>query len=202
MIVACPCCRARYRLDPASVGRTGRAVRCAGCGERWFVESAEESKDLPPLPAAAETTEAAEERWSPGWLVANLALLALAVVVLARNEIADQSAAMTAVYRHLGLPVELGPGVEFRKLASRQRREQGAPILVVSGEIANVSGQPRAVPPIRIGLLAADGREIDHARFDAPRPTLGPGEVAPFEVELEQPPPEAHDFSVSFAAPP
>jgi hypothetical protein len=46
--------------------------------------------------------------------------------------------------------------------------------------------------------LAADRRELDHGLFDPPEPALGPGGVARFEVELDAPPPEASDFSVSF----
>ena len=74
----------------------------------------------------------------------------------------------------------------------------GQPVLVVTGEITNISGQRRDVPPIRVALLAADRRELDHGLFDPPEPALGPGGVARFEVSLDAPPPEASDFSVSF----
>lgn len=123
----------------------------------------------------------------------------VAALLLGRHELAAHYPALAPVYLRLGLTVEMPVGVEFRRLASSQRLEGEAASLVVTGEIANVSGQPRQVPPIRIGLLDAQGREIDFALFDAPEPSLPAGGVEPFEIKLGPPPPEARDFSVSFA---
>ena len=64
-------------------------------------------------------------------------------------------------------------------------------MLVVSGEISNISGQRRDVPPIRVALLDADRRELDFGLFDPPAPALGPGGASRFEVEMGAPPPEA-----------
>jgi hypothetical protein len=126
-------------------------------------------------------------------------VLLLAVLILGRNEIAAHLPETASVYQHVGLPVEVALGIEFRKLSSQQRHEGDDRTLVVAGELANVSGQTRAVPAIRIGLIDAEGREIDHALFDAPKSSLDAGAVAGFEVTLGGPPPEARDFSVSFA---
>lgn len=36
MQVACPNCGARYLVDPAAIGPTGRTVQCSRCSHRWF----------------------------------------------------------------------------------------------------------------------------------------------------------------------
>lgn len=36
MLIVCPNCATSYMIDPASVGPTGRAVRCARCKSTWF----------------------------------------------------------------------------------------------------------------------------------------------------------------------
>jgi predicted Zn finger-like uncharacterized protein len=36
MLIVCPTCATSYMIDPASVGPSGRAVRCARCKATWF----------------------------------------------------------------------------------------------------------------------------------------------------------------------
>lgn len=202
MIITCPSCQTRYRVQPESLGRTGRTVRCSGCSEVWFAEAPHPAEEPPPLPPPVPPTVPAAEPAVPSqrlWLAAACLLLPLAALLLARHEIVALFPDAAGIYRRLGLPVEMTLGIEFRRLSSRQRRTGDAQALVVAGEIANVSGQERAVPPIRIGLIDGEGREIDFALFDPPRATLEDDAVESFEVELGTPPAEARDFSVSFA---
>ncbi|HEX9522645.1 MAG TPA: zinc-ribbon domain-containing protein [Reyranella sp.] len=50
MQVTCPQCGARYAVDPAAIGPTGRTVQCARCSHRWFetVKAAPAASLLPP----------------------------------------------------------------------------------------------------------------------------------------------------------
>ena len=43
MQVACPNCGARYLVDPAAIGPTGRTVQCSRCSHRWFEKVAPQS---------------------------------------------------------------------------------------------------------------------------------------------------------------
>jgi len=36
MLIVCPTCATSYMIDPASLGRAGRTVRCARCKTAWF----------------------------------------------------------------------------------------------------------------------------------------------------------------------
>lgn len=133
-----------------------------------------------------------------GWLVLTLAVLLAAALLIGRNEIVARFPETLPFYQHLGIPVRPPLGVEFRNLSSVQRLQEGRRQLVVSGEIANVAGRRSDVPPIRVGLLDGERREIGSARFEPPRPTLEPGAATPFEVMIDEPPQAAESFTVSF----
>lgn len=165
----------------------------------------------PPPPLAPDIASAPLPRASSrniaggtlaGWLVVALIVLVLAALVAGRNEIVAQFPATAAVYQRLGLPVRMQLALEFRQLNSEERQEDGRVKFVVSGEIHNVSGQDRQVPPIRVGLLDAARQEIEFGLFDPPQPILPPGGRVRFEAQLSDPPPEARSFTVSFAETP
>jgi Protein of unknown function (DUF3426) len=159
---------------------------------------------VPVEPSAAPVAPARVGRkgGKAGLLLAGLGVLLIVAVLAGRNEIAARLPTTIPFYQLLGLPLQLPLGMEFRELSSVQRVDAGQPVLVVTGEIANVSGQSRDVPPIRVALLDSDRRELDFGLFDPPRPALGPGDQARFEVQLGAPPPEASDFTVSFGTAP
>ena len=52
MQVACPNCGARYLVDPAAIGVTGRTVQCSRYSHRWF-----KTLDVPPPPQASPPRE-------------------------------------------------------------------------------------------------------------------------------------------------
>jgi predicted Zn finger-like uncharacterized protein len=209
MIITCPNCQTRYQIAPESLGESGRTVRCSGCGQRWFAAPPAEAASAPPLPPAspalshvATPSPAAGRKQRRGsllgWLLLTLLVLLAAALLAGRNEIVAQFPQVLPLYQRLGIPVRLPLGVEFRDLGSEQRIADGRRQLVVSGGIVNVSGQARDLPPIRVGLLDKERREIDSARFDPPQPTLEPGAMARFTVTVQEPPEAAESFTVSF----
>lgn len=217
MILTCPNCTTRFRLDPEALAPRGRMVRCSRCGHRWFVElppeagaagaaEAGEAAAIEPKPfTAAPAAAVATARSRPpstvstvGWLLLLLIALLLAGLVLGRNEIAAALPGTAAIYTRLGLPVTLPLALEFRNLVARREVENGSVVLVVEGEIHNLADADRLVPPIRLSLVDRSGRELDFGLFDPPLSVLPPGGMTPFEARLLDPPEGAGSFVVTF----
>src|SRR5215475_12264968 len=52
MLIVCPNCATSYRVEPSSLGATGRSVRCVRCRNVWFAH------DPAPLGAIAQAHRA------------------------------------------------------------------------------------------------------------------------------------------------
>lgn len=60
MQIACPNCKTRYQIEPASLGANGRSTRCARCRHVWFARPPLAIAQ-PPKPAAASADKAASD---------------------------------------------------------------------------------------------------------------------------------------------
>jgi predicted Zn finger-like uncharacterized protein len=211
MILTCPECSTRYHVDPASVGASGRTVRCATCSHRWLAEPpADAPKTIelgPAAPAAMPrmspvvTPDQARGRGSAslaGWLVGVLVVLVVASAVIGRNEIVAGFPASTAVYQKLGLSVTPQLGLHFEGVVSKRLKEGGVAVLVVEGAIVNLSEQQRPVPPIRVTLLDGGGRRLQQELFRAKETQLDAGGKTRFSGRLVNPAEQARNFSVTF----
>jgi predicted Zn finger-like uncharacterized protein len=131
-------------------------------------------------------------------------LLILAVVcgtgaaLWGRAQVVRMVPVTAAIYAGIGLPVNLR-GLEFRDVRSELAGAGADMVLVVEGAIANISGRDAAVPPIEIGLKAAEGQMLYTWSNDPPRQSLTDGEVVPFRARLAAPPGEARQVLVRFA---
>ncbi|MDO8878819.1 MAG: DUF3426 domain-containing protein [Pseudolabrys sp.] len=63
MLIVCPNCATSYMIDPASVGPSGRAVRCARCKSTWFAGA---SKSTPNVSAFVDGVIAEAQAESAG----------------------------------------------------------------------------------------------------------------------------------------
>lgn len=221
MILTCPECSTRYHVDPATLGPGGRRVRCANCGRRWLarppadaptvVELTPAPMGAPPLgpiplgaPPRKRALAAPEDGRSNGsaslvgWLVGVLVVLLLASAIIGRNEIVAGFPASAALYQKLGLPVTVQLGLQFENVVSERLDERGVSILVVEGEIVNVSEQAREVPPVRVSLLDDAGRPLQYELFEAGAPLLQAGGKTSFSGRLVNPAKQARNFSVTF----
>jgi predicted Zn finger-like uncharacterized protein len=206
MILTCSKCATRYHVDPASLGSEGRVVRCAGCGHRWTAkppQDAPKALDLKTTPSTAawRAAAAARRRSSPpivAWLATALVILVLASAVIGRNEIVARFPESSTIYRALGLPLAVRPGLEFEQVTSERVVEGGVAVLVFEGEIVNQSKEPRHVPPIRVILLDDGGRQLQREIFSSKDASLDAGGKTTFSGRLVNPPSQARNYSITF----
>lgn len=216
MILNCPSCNTRYHIDPASLGDSGRVVRCAKCGYSWHHEPPADMPKrvdmLPPLGGAERTTAplgmtplASSRRRRAnrlGWLIlAAVVIIVVAGGILARGTITDAWPPAEKLYSAVGLgaeePIEMG--LDIRNVSRQIVEEGGVPILVIRGEVWNVSQNHRRVPAIRVGLIDDGEQELHHWTFAAEHSELDAGAATEFETRLTSPPVGATSFVVSFA---
>ena len=207
MILTCSKCATRYHVDPTSLGAEGRVVRCAGCGHRW---NAKPPADAPkvlelktPSTAAWRAAAAATRSSSPrrvAWLVAALVALVLASGVIGRDKIVASFPESAPIYRALGLPLAVQPGLEFGQVNSDRVVEGGVAVLVFEGEIVNQSKELRHVPPIRVILLDEGGRQLQRETFSSKDASLDAGGKTTFSGRLVNPPSQARNYSITFDA--
>jgi len=99
--------------------------------------------------------------------------------------------------------VGLGPrnliGLEIRGLtAARGSDPDGNPILVITGEVANITDRPRPVPKALVILLDAQKQPLKSWDLSIARDELLPGEVTKLETSLAAPPISATSAEVRF----
>lgn len=123
--------------------------------------------------------------------------LASGLAIVKREAVVRALPQTAKLYALIGRPVNLR-GLEINAVASRILDEGDVPLLVVDGEIRNVTDRAVTVPSLRFGLDGERDREIYAWTVPADRPTLEPGESIVFRRRLASPPQEAKTVRVRF----
>lgn len=213
MILTCPACATRYLVDPSSIGATGRRVRCAKCGNTWTQQPPVDApkpvdltpppemptpippgSNLPALPGRAKRSSNAA-----GWASFVLVVLALmAGLAAGREDLVKVWPATATFYDAIGWPVGApSDALQLAKVRSAERVENGRKVLVVEGEVSNVSDGEQQVPPLKATLMGANG-PMHSWTFSLKEANLKPHVSVPFQTSLENPAADASSVAVTF----
>lgn len=157
-----------------------------------------------PSSAASAAAGDRPRRRSPLGLAAGWVLLFAAAggiaygAVAGREHVVSLLPGAAGIYARLGMPVNVR-GLEFRKVAYDWTAVAGRQLLEVTGEVVNVSDQPRSVPMIEIALRDADNAEVYQWAEEVRSRPLAAGEAAVFRASLDSPPKGVVNLQVRFA---
>ncbi len=124
-------------------------------------------------------------------------IVANAIVIGWRDDFVRAMPQTASFYDWLGLPVNIR-GLDFENLGTTTEQHDGVPILVIGGDIVNVTGKTVSVPHLRFAVRNAARQEIYSWTAVPPRALLPPGQGVAFHTRLASPPPDAHDVVVRF----
>jgi len=122
-----------------------------------------------------------------GWLLF-LTIFASSIggAIVYRDMVRDVWPASNRLYTLIGLGVEApGTGFELRNIQSKHSKKDGAPLLIINGEIANVSLKVRVVPALSGELTNSVGEPLHSWTFTIHQKNLLPGESVLFKTEVE-----------------
>ena len=135
-----------------------------------------------------------------GWAVLGIMVITIAwSAVYYRQGIASLWPQSSSLYAAVGMPVNTR-GLEFRDRNAHFETEAGQDVLVITGDLVNITSRELSVPAIRVSLMDADKRELYHWNFSAGVSTLHPGQLASFRTRLPSPPAAARAIELRFAA--
>ncbi len=157
-----------------------------------------------PEPTLRRRPEPAKRRAAPAMLAVILVLILGGIGVagyVARDAILQaipETGKLLAMFTPPAPPP--GAGLELGKLESERRSDDGVPVLLISGEIANPSVGTRELPPLMASLYDDQERELTSWRFTAAETTVPAEQQVRFQTELRDPPDAATDLKIIFVA--
>ena len=93
---------------------------------------------------------------------------------------------------------ELGEGLDIRDVKSLREVESSVDILIVRGNVSNVSEQERMVPMIRVVLYDSNGEEVQSTLASPLKNRLPAGATTGFSAKISEPSALARRLEVTF----
>jgi len=155
--------------------------------------------------SAGQRTSESSARWGEriamiaGWLglAAILALIAWSAVAY-RQAIASVWPESASFYKAIGLPVNAA-GIAIIDVKSNHEAVRGQLLLIISGDLVNVTGHTLPVPAIRVTLSDAQSREVDRWEFSPGITVLKSKQKIAFTTRRANPPAATRNLEVTFS---
>jgi len=153
----------------------------------------------------ARKPEKTRKRGSMVWLGWLLFFLTLGGVIgggyVARTDLVAFHPPLAKLYEHVGIHVEPAEwlGLELHSLKSATIIDGSETKIEVSGEVVNVGETTRPVPPIRVSMRGAGGKELAAYTLTLEDDKIAAGAKLPFNAKLPAQKEDVLDLEVAFA---
>ena len=134
-----------------------------------------------------------------GWLLGGgVVVLLLVSLIIGRNGIVDKVPAAAAVYQSVGLSIDQDLGLEFEDVTLNWQAEGDVFVLVVEGEIVNLSEASQTIPRLRMAILDSDGQELQYESLEINETAISAGNRINFSGRLVNPVDQGENFRLTF----
>lgn len=128
-----------------------------------------------------------------------LILGAIGAAVFLRDTIISTFPSVEGAYSVVGLEDDsLGAGLSINDVKSARESIGGKDVLVVRGDVVNVSERNRNIPMLELRLADTDGQTVQSAQSAPLKNELIAGDKISFEIQLENPSALARKLEVTF----
>lgn len=152
MLLTCPNCETVFRVDSASIGEQGKAVRCSVCSHVW--------QAAPPM--LVPESDPGEMKAALGTVLTPFIILVLAVGLLAggvmyRSTITAYMPSLVSAFDGIGLTVR--PAIDKLEIADLDADYSGD-TLRLRGRLVNQSGFAAHAPALEVTVMDESGETL------------------------------------------
>lgn len=206
MIIVCPHCSKRYRLDDNLIPESGSQVRCSACQTTWHHRSL---ADQPPLhaktpddahlsPDVKEKNPKKPKRYRSFFLFIFI-LFILGTTIFGREYIVRIFPESERYYEIAGLPTDSHTyALKITTTTSAIEPTNDKDTIQVEGKVLNASDRVRSIPALKIKVMDDTSHVLDLWEHRLSEQSLLPGEQIYFQTEPHKKIQGAHRIAVEF----
>ena len=176
MLLTCPNCETVFRIDSASIGEEGRAVRCSVCSHVWQANP----PMLMPESEAGEMKAALRTVLTP-FIAMALIVGVLAGGVLYRATITAYAPGLIGVFDGMGLTVR--PDINRLQIADLNADYAGD-TLRLRGQILNRSAFSAHAPSLEVTVISESGEALANRIIRPDDSVIGADTATDFFIQL------------------
>jgi len=178
---------------PSLVPDVSPEARPVPAGDNAEIDNKPARRLLPPRPLPRKPSR--KNAAAAAFVMA--AILLVTAAISGRATIVHAVPDLAGLYAAAGLPVNLR-GLEFHGVRTTSEMQDGIAVLVIEGEVANITKHAVEVPRVRLAVIGGGGQELYSWTTLLPRSTLSEDEKVSFRSRLASPPPDGREVLVRF----
>jgi hypothetical protein len=118
-----------------------------------------------------------------------------------RDKVQEMVPQTIPLYEMIGLGDPLGTGLDIQDVRSQREQEGEIDVLVITGNVVNISAKPRMVPLLRISLFNGEQEEVQFINLPPDMAEIPAGEKMNFKGSVMDPAATARKMEVTFTEP-